>query len=149
MHQLNDEAVISDRPIEEYTNEELLDLIVKNVCTCPECVEHHDEHCCCHEHGHEHHHHHHHHHHDGDEVFDSFAFTSEHLYTKEELEEVFKDLDESILRIKGYVKGVNTTWYFNYILNEYHIFEGEHQDEALIVVIGTKLDEEKIKELFK
>ena len=150
LHQLNDEAVISDRPVEEYTNEELLDLIVKNVCTCPECVEHHDEHCCCHEHAHEHHHHHHHHHHhDGDEVFDSFAFTSEHLYTKEELEEVFKGLDESILRIKGYVKGIDTTWYFNYILNEYHIFEGEHQDKALIVVIGTKLDEEKIKGLFK
>lgn len=161
---LNDEVEISNRPIDQYSNEELLDLIVKNVYICPECLEEHhhgedcgchhhhhehDEHECCHHHDHDHHdHEHHHHHHEGEEDFESIAFKSEHIFTYEELESIFKNVDEDVLRIKGYVKGENTMWYFNYILKEYHIFEGPIHDEALIVVIGSHLDKQRYKELF-
>lgn len=162
---LNDEVEITDRPIETYRNEEILDMIVKNVCDCPECWEafdhHHDE-GCHHHHDHHHHHgeecHHHHdeecachghHHHDGDEVFESFMLRPERTYQKAELENIFKDVDESVLRIKGYVKGDNTMWYFNYILNEFHVFEGPVKQEALVVVIGSELDKTMIEERFK
>ncbi len=151
LENLNDEAMITEKPFDDYSNEELLDIIVKNVCVCPECLKmddhhHHDEECECGCHHHDHNHKH--HHHDGDEVFDSFAIKTNRIFKKEELEAIFNDLDESVLRVKGYVKGESTMWYFNYILNEYHIYEGEIKDEALVVVIGTKLDE-KLKELFR
>ena len=118
------------------------------------CHHHHDEDgCCCHDDGdddeccHEGHEHHHHHHH-SDELFKNLILRPTHKFTKEELEAIFKDIPEDIIRIKGYVLGENNTLYFNYVLNEYHVFEGSNKDEALVSIIGTAIDEPYFKELF-
>ena len=108
------------------------------------CGHHHDDddECCHHDHDHEHHHHH------SDELFKNLILRPTHKYTKEELEDKFKNIPEDIIRIKGYVLGDNTTLYFNYVLNEYHVFEGSNKQEALVSIIGTQIDEAYFKELF-
>lgn len=132
---LNDEADLIDRPYEEYEISELLDLMLKNVCNCPECVHMHDEECDC-----MHHHHGHHHHHHGDEIFDAIAFYPKKVFTRAMLEDLFSKMDENIIRVKGYVQSADETLYFNYILNEYKIFAGEMKEGNVISFIGTDLD---------
>ena len=165
IEEINDEAEITDRPLEDYPIEELLDIIVQGGEICPECVEEH--HCHCHhhddedeehEHHHhhddddeeeEHHHHHHHHHHDDeDEPFLNVIYRPSHVFSKAELEEILSGMDEDIIRVKGYVNGEEGTLYFNYVLREYHVFYGEKREDTLVSVIGTVLDEEKLKEVF-
>ena len=68
--------------------------------------------------------------------------------TKEELESILSKMDEDVIRVKGYVNGKEGTLYLNYVLNEYHVFYGEKKDESLVVAIGSKLDEQKIREAF-
>ena len=67
---------------------------------------------------------------------------------KEELESILSKMDEDVIRVKGYVNGKEGTLYLNYVLNEYHVFYGEKKDESLVVAIGSKLDEQKIREAF-
>lgn len=136
-------------------------------CCCGEddecCCEDEDDECCCehdhdhehhhhhdhdHEHDHEHHHHHHHHHDDEDEIFKNYIIRPTRKYTKEQLETILSDIPEDIIRIKGYVFGEDTMWYFNYVLNEYNIFEGRNRDEALVSIIGTEIDGKHFEELF-
>ena len=119
--------------------------------------EHHDhEECCCeHEHHHEHecgcghHHEGHHHHHHADDAFVSVAYDTAHAYTKEELEGMLAELDEHILRAKGMVKSTTGWLFFDYVPEETDIREGQVQTIGKIVVIGSKVDEEKIKKIFK
>ncbi|MBQ1477207.1 MAG: GTP-binding protein [Erysipelotrichaceae bacterium] len=167
VEEINDEAEITNRPLEEYPIEELLDIIVQGGEICPECVEeHHEGECHCHHHHddddddeHEHHHHdhdeedehEHHHHHDDDdedEIFKNVVFTPSYVFKKEELEEILSKMDEDIIRVKGYVHGEEGTLYFNYVLNEYHVYYGEKRDNTLVSVIGTVLDRETLKEVF-
>lgn len=147
LQDLNDEALIIEDPY-ALKKSELLDVLVSNVCACPECfkdVDMESLNILDHEH-----HHHHHHHHDGDEVFDALAFKTKRIYDEDELTGLFKDLDEDIIRVKGYVLSHdNKTLYFNYILNEYHLFAGPQKDEGLIVIIGSHLDHAKLEALFK
>ena len=117
---------------------------------------HHDEECEC---GHEHHHEHdenctcgchdHDHHHHGDEEFTSVAYESAHSYTKEELQGMLEQLDEHILRAKGMVKSKDGWLFFDYVPEEIDIREGQVQPIGQIVVIGSKVNEKEIKELFK
>ncbi|MGN1406031.1 MAG: CobW family GTP-binding protein [Erysipelotrichaceae bacterium] len=120
---------------------------------------HEDEECCCghdHEedeccHGHHHDedgHEHHHHHHDADEDFVNIALRPDYVFDKEELENILSKMDEDVIRVKGYVKGKEGTLYLNYVLNEYHVFYGENKEQSLVVAIGSKLDEKKIREAF-
>ena len=159
--ELNEEAIIVDRPIEKMSIEQLLDVIVSGGDILPEVDEeeehhhHHDhdhEHEHHHDHDHEHHHHDHHHHHhdddDEDEPFKNLILRPEHRFTKAELEEIFTKIPEDIIRIKGYVLGESETLYFNYVLNEYNIFSGSDKDEALVSIIGTQIDHELFEELF-
>ena len=158
--ELNEEAIIVDRPIEKMSIEQLLDVIVSGGNILPEVDEeeehhhHHDhdhEHEHHHDHDHEHHHHDHHHHHDDDdedEPFKNLILRPEHRFTKAELEEIFTKIPEDIIRIKGYVLGQSETLYFNYVLNEYNIFSGSDKDEALVSIIGTQIDHELFEELF-
>ena len=158
--ELNEEAIIVDRPIEKMSIEQLLDVIVSGGDILPEVDEeeehhhHHDhdhEHEHHHDHDHEHHHHDHHHHHDDDdedEPFKNLILRPEHRFTKAELEEIFTKIPEDIIRIKGYVLGQSETLYFNYVLNEYNIFSGSNRDEALVSIIGTQIDHELFEELF-
>ena len=137
-----------------------------------ECCHHHhhdeedeDEHGCCHhhhddeededEHEHECCHHHHHHGHDADEVFTSWGMETPVAISKNELEKFLNALanDESlgvIIRAKGILKASdNEKWYyFDFVSGDYEIRLGSPDYTGRLCVIGSKIDEEKIKNLF-
>lgn len=121
----------------------------------------HDGHCeCGHDHhDHDHHGHHHHHHgHDGhhhaDEVFTSWGTETAHRYTKAEMTAILEELSASerfgtVLRAKGMVYGEENTWiYFDLVPGEYELRDGAAQYTGQLCVIGSKLDEAALKELF-
>ena len=128
---------------------------------------HHDhgEHCNCGCHDHEHHHHHDHdehcdcgchehgHHHHADEVFSSFGVETTRKFTAEELEGALEAFDESsdcgmILRAKGIVASTDGKWlHFDYVPGEPNIRYGAASVLGRLCVIGSGLDNEKIKEL--
>lgn len=112
-----------------------------------------DEHdCCCHHHDEEGHHH---HHHDADEVFTSWGIETAKSVSKEELSNFLDSLyDESlglIVRCKGILKAKdNEKWYyFDYVSGEVEIRLGEPDYTGRIVVIGSKINKEKISSMFK
>ena len=119
-----------------------------------ECCHHdEDEHdCCCHHHDEEGHHH---HHHDADEVFTSWGIETAKSVSKEELSNFLNSLyDESlglIVRCKGILKAKdNEKWYyFDYVSGEVEIRLGEPDYTGRIVVIGSKINKEKISSMFK
>lgn len=161
IHEINDDVLVIDKPIETYSIEELMDLIVAGHEEECECEHHHDHErdheCCCghhhhdHECEHDHDHEHHHHHHDDDdddEVFKNQIIRTDYVFTKEELESILSNVDEDIIRIKGYVNSNDGTLYLNYVLNEYHIYLGEKREDSLVSIIGTKIDRNKYKEVF-
>ena len=123
--------------------------------------EHHHEHdCCCHHHDEdddcEHdEHEHHHHHHDADEIFASWGIETAKSVSKDELTDFLNKLnDESlgiIVRCKGFLKAKdNEKWYyFDYVSGEIEIRLGEPDYTGRIVVIGSKINEEKISSMFK
>ena len=134
-----------------------------------ECHHHHDheDHECCHhdhdedEHEHHHHdgecgcghHHHHHHGHDADEVFSNFGVETAKKFTKEELENALSKLSGeeygSVLRAKGIVAGADGVWYhFDFVPEEYEVRTGSADVTGRMCVIGAKLKEQKIKDLF-
>lgn len=128
--------------------------------------EHHHEHDgeeCCHEHHHEEHHHEHegeecshghHHHHHADEVFTSWGMETPASYTAEEVDRLLQELEKEneyglVLRAKGMVPAGDGTWvYFDYVPGECDIREGKPDVTGKICVIGSKLEEEKLKKLF-
>lgn len=118
------------------------------------CHEHHHDHDgeCCHDHHHEHHHEHHHHH--ADEVFTSWGRETAHKYTKEEIEEALKTLSSdpaygTVLRAKGMVAGADGEWiYFDMVPEEYELRTGAAEYTGRLCVIGSKLQEQKLAELF-
>lgn len=169
INELNPDVIITNKPISDYPIDDLLDLIVAGGEILPEEEHHHHDHdheCCCH-HDHEHHHHDHdddddddeccchhdhdhhgHHHHHDDETFKNIAMRPSYVFDKETIENILKDIPEDIIRIKGYVNGKEGTLYFNYVLNESHVYYGDKRDDTLVVVIGTEINEDKMKELF-
>ena len=117
----------------------------------------HDEHDHDHDHDHEHHHHHdhdHHGHHHADEIFSEMGVNTAHKYTKEQIEEALKGLDNfaecgQVLRSKGIVEGVDGTWiHFDYVPGEPEVREGTPEATGMICVIGVDLEEDRIRELF-
>ena len=125
------------------------------------CHHHHDddddedEHC--------HHHHdddddgeHHCHHHHADEVFTSWGEETAKAYSKAELDAILKTLaDENaglgvILRAKGFVKAKDDEkwYYFDLVAGDYEIRSGAPDVIGRVCVIGSKIDEKKISELF-
>ena len=122
---------------------------------------HHDDECGCgHDHDHEHHHDgecgcgHDHHHHHADEVFTSWGRETAKKYTKEEIEAALKKLSEAedlgvILRAKGMVDGKDGQWiYFDMVPEEDEVRTGTPQITGKICVIGSKMAEDKIAEIF-
>ena len=111
----------------------------------------HDDHCGCgHDHDHDHHHHHH-----ADEVFTSWGKETPRKYTKEEVETILKALSADnneygiILRAKGMLPSQDGTWiYFDMVPEEYEIREGQPEYTGRLCVIGSKIDEAKLKKLF-
>ena len=130
----------------------------------------HDEECGCgHDHAHEEHEHHHHdhdhecgcghdhhdhHHHHADEVFTSWGRETIKKYTREGLEKMLEALSASedygiILRAKGMLPAEDGTWiYFDMVPEETEIREGAPEYTGRLCVIGSKLKEEKLAELF-
>ena len=117
----------------------------------------HDDHdhdgACC---GHDHHHHHHHHGHDADEVFTSWGRETAKKYSDDQIRSILKTLSESdensygiILRAKGMVPRADGTWInFDMVPEESEVRDGTADYTGRLCVIGSKLNEEKIAELF-
>ena len=107
-----------------------------------------DHECGC---GHDHHDHHHHH---ADEVFTSWGRETIKKYTKENLEKMLEALSASdeygiILRAKGMLPAEDGTWiYFDMVPEETEIREGAPEYTGRLCVIGSKLNEDKLAELF-
>ena len=108
----------------------------------------HDHECGC---GHDHHDHHHHH---ADEVFTSWGRETIRKFTRENLEKMLEALSASdeygiILRAKGMLPAEDGTWiYFDMVPEETEIREGAPEYTGRLCVIGSKLKEEKLAELF-
>ena len=127
--------------------------------------DHHDEdECCCGHHEHHHHDgedecccgHHEHHHHDADEVFTSWGLETPRSISKNQLENFLDRLtfDQDlglVVRSKGILKASdNEKWYyFDYVSGDYEIRLGEPDYTGRIVVIGSKLDTNKIEKIFE
>ena len=129
-----------------------------------ECHHHHEdgEECTCghdhdhdHEHEHDHEHHHHHHHgHDADEVFVSWGAETARKFTEAEINEMLAGLDSlrygQVVRAKGYVASDGEDWiYFDYVPGERELRHGAPAVTGRLCVIGSGLDEDGLKELFK
>ena len=113
-----------------------------------ECCHHeehrHDGECCHHEHGHHH----------ADDVFTSIGIETAHRFTEEELKDIIQQLANSkeygeILRAKGIVAADEGEWFhFDLVPEETEIRRGVADFTGRICVIGSALDEAKVKELF-
>ena len=132
--------------------------------------DHHHEHggCCGHGHEHDHHDHEHHHHHGhghehhdhdheghhADEVFTSWGRETIRTYTKEQIADILKTLEEdsaygNVLRAKGMVAGADGEWiYFDMVPEEHEVRAGAPEYTGRICVIGAELNEEKLAGLF-
>ncbi len=111
-----------------------------------------DEHECCYHHHHDDDEHEHHHHHHADEVFTSWGVETAKKFTKDELSAALSALDSGeygqILRAKGIVDGEEGWLYFDYVPGEVDVRGGAPAVTGRLCVIGCKIDEEKLKELF-
>ena len=134
--------------------------------------EHHHDHDDDHEHHHdhdEHEHHHdhdhgdectcgchdHHHHHHADEVFTSWGKETPHKYNEDKLREILDTLADTekygvILRAKGIVPGDAGEWlYFDLVPGEFEIRKGKADITGKLCVIGSKLKEDDLAQLFE
>ena len=113
-----------------------------------ECHHHHDD-----DEDDEHEHHHHHHHH-ADEIFSSWGHETARKFSEEELRGILTKLDDAetygmILRAKGIVDASDGEWiYFDYVPGEIDIRRGGAAVTGRFCVIGSKMNEDALKELF-
>ncbi|MBQ9825176.1 MAG: GTP-binding protein [Solobacterium sp.] len=116
--------------------------------------EHHDD--AEHDHDHEEHvhKHHHHHHHDADEVFTSWGVETPKRFSEDELKNMLTQLADAlsygiILRAKGIVPSMDGNWiHFDYTPGEMDIRHGGAEITGRLCVIGSRIDEENLKNLF-
>ena len=103
--------------------------------------------CTCGCHDHEHHHH-------ADEVFTSWGKETAACYTKEEIANALKALEDEdtygiILRAKGMLPDSSGNWtYFDYVPGETDIRDGRAELTGKICVIGSQMKEDKLQGLF-
>ena len=115
------------------------------------------DHCGCgHDHHHDHDHHPHHHGHDADEVFVSWGAETYKKYSEEDIRsalDAFADSEKygMVLRAKGFVPASDGgEWvYFDYTPGEVNVRRGAADVTGRICVIGSKIKEENLKELFR
>ncbi len=116
--------------------------------------EHHHDHdhgdectCGCHDHNHHHHH--------ADEVFTSWGKETPHKYNEDKLREILDTLADTekygvILRAKGIVPSDAGEWlYFDLVPGEFEIRKGKADITGKLCVIGSKLKEDDLAELFE
>lgn len=165
------DAVLVTTPIGKLSGAKLLEAMERTVSLeeelmneeiCPVCGghhehEHHHEEC-----GHDHHHHetcgcghdHHHDHHHADDVFTSWGCETAKTFTQDGIAAILGKLSESeeygiVLRSKGMVEGDNGEWiYFDMVPGEVDVRAGEPEYTGRICVIGSKLKEDRLQELF-
>ena len=133
---------------------------------------HHDDGCDHHDHGHHHEHHHDHddhheheeacscgchdhdhHHHHADEVFTSWGRETIKKFTINEIKGLLEELDDEkygiVLRAKGVVAGTDGKWiHFDHVPGEADVRNGSAGVTGRLCVIGSKLNEERLAELF-
>ncbi len=141
-----------------------------------ECCCHHHDHDDDDDDEHEHHHHHHHdgeecddpdcechhhhdhdhgHHHHADEIFTSWGMETPRKFSEDELRAVLDSLEDEarfgiVLRAKGLVDSGAGEWiYFDYVPGEVDIRRGSPAVTGRFCVIGSKINEQALKELFR
>ena len=152
LRSINEKAAIITTPIEKLDGKKILEVMEHPVSLADELLKeehehhhHHDGECGC---GHDHHHHH------ADEVFTSWGRETIKKFTREGLEKILEALSESdkygiILRAKGMLPAEDGTWiYFDMVPEETEIREGAPEYTGRLCVIGSKLDEHALEELF-
>ena len=185
LRELNEKAPIITTPIEQLPGEKILEAMESSKSLEEELLAEvaHEEHEHHHDHDHEereHHHdhdheeyeHHHdhdhkcgcgcgHHHHDheghhhADDVFTSWGKETIRTYTKEEIGNILKTLEEdgsygNILRAKGMVAGADGEWiYFDMVPGEHEVRTGAPEYTGRICVIGAEIKEDKLAALFQ
>ena len=122
------------------------------------CHHDHDEHeHCHHDHDHDaccgHDHHHHHHGHDADEVFTSWGVETPKVFSEADVHAALEALDSGkygmILRAKGIVPGTDGQWiHFDFVPGEIDLRHGAAAVTGRLCVIGSKLDEQGVAQLF-
>ncbi len=111
----------------------------------------HPEDCTCGCHDHDHHHHHHHH---ADEVFTSWGKETTKRFSADEITSILEALLEEsrygyVLRAKGIVEGPDGVWFhFDYVPGEPDVRTGSAGIIGRLCVIGSKLNEAALAELF-
>ena len=103
--------------------------------------------CGCHDHDHHHHH--------ADEVFTSWGKETPHKYNEDKLREILDTLADTekygvILRAKGIVPSDAGEWlYFDLVPGEFEVRKGKADITGKLCVIGSKLKEDDLAELFE
>lgn len=109
----------------------------------------HGDECTCGCHDHDHHHHH------ADEVFTSWGKETPHKYNEDKLREILDTLADTekygvILRAKGIVPSDASEWlYFDLVPGEFEVRKGKADITGKLCVIGSKLKEDDLAELFE
>ena len=152
----NQNATIITTPWDQLTGAQILETMehkntleeeLKLLAEETEHEHHHHDHD---EHDHEHHHHHHH----ADEVFTSWGTETTRKFTKDEIEHILEELDNSekygmILRAKGIVAGRDGEWiHFDYVPEETSVRNGSAGVIGRLCVIGSHINEAAIEALF-
>ena len=121
-------------------------------CDDPDCECHHHHHHDDDDDEHEHHHHHHHH---ADEIFTSWGMETPRKFSEAELRAILEALSDEgrfgqVLRAKGIVDASDGDWlYFDYVPGEIDLRRGGAAVTGRFCVIGSKLNEQALKELFR
>ena len=127
----------------------------------------HDHECCDHDHEHHHdhdhdhgegcscgYHHDHHGHHHADEVFQNIGVETPRKFEEAAIRAALDELDDekrfgSILRAKGILPLTDGRWlHFDYVPGESDVRYGSADYTGRLCVIGTKINEAALKELF-
>ena len=109
----------------------------------------HGDECTCGCHDHDHHHHH------ADEVFTSWGKETPHKYNEDKLREILDTLADTekygvILRAMGIVPSDAGEWlYFDLVPGEFEVRKGKADITGKLCVIGSKLKEDDLAELFE
>ena len=113
-----------------------------------------DPECECHHHHADEDEEHHHHHHHADEIFQSWGMETPRRFSEEELRAILSKLEDNarfgaVLRAKGIVDASDGEWiYFDYVPGETDLRRGNAAVTGRFCVIGSKLNEKELKELF-
>ena len=87
-------------------------------------------------------------------MFTSWGRETIQTYSREEISRILKTLEEddtygTVLRAKGMVAGADGEWiYFDMVPQEHEVRSGAAEYTGRICVIGSRLEEDKLEELF-